>query len=103
VIAAGEGIGPGEINPRHLERSEALERWARDTLLSDDALDLVLLGHTHLPRRVEVAPGRFYLNSGDWLGHRSWVEIEVGESPRLMAWRGGAPAPLHPAPLPRSR
>ncbi len=81
-------------DPRLLERSAALERWARDTLLADDALELVLLGHTHLPRKVEVAPGRFYLNSGDWLAHCTWVELEPGARPRLLAWNGGQPRPF---------
>jgi UDP-2,3-diacylglucosamine hydrolase len=79
---------------RLLERSAALERWARDTLVAEDNLELVLLGHTHLPRKVEVAPGRFYLNSGDWLVHCTWVELEPGARPRLLEWNGGDPRPF---------
>ena len=37
-------------------RSDALEAWARAQLEADSSLDLVVLGHTHDPRRVEVAP-----------------------------------------------
>lgn len=84
----------GPPPPRVLARSEALERWAREQLVAEDELDLVLLGHTHLPRRVEVAPGRFYLNSGDWLQHATWVEVEEVAPPRLMAWNGGDPVPF---------
>jgi UDP-2,3-diacylglucosamine hydrolase len=69
-------------------RAPVLERWARDQLLADPELDLVLLGHTHVPTRREVAPGRFYLNSGDWLHHRSYVEVREGEPPRLLRWDG---------------
>ncbi|MSR23205.1 MAG: UDP-2,3-diacylglucosamine diphosphatase [Gemmatimonadetes bacterium] len=72
-------------------RSEQLERWARDRLLEDEGLDMVLLGHTHLPRMVEVAPGRFYLNSGDWLTHASYLVIETGSAPRLERWNSGLP------------
>jgi UDP-2,3-diacylglucosamine hydrolase len=79
----------GPPGPRTLARSAELERWARDTLLEDDDLDAVVLGHTHLPRRVEVAPGRLYLNAGDWLQHCTWVEMHEGEAPRLMTWDGG--------------
>jgi UDP-2,3-diacylglucosamine hydrolase len=67
-------------------RAPILERWARDRLLADEALDLVLLGHTHLPVRKEVAPGRFYVNSGDWIRHRTYVELEEGCPPRLLHW-----------------
>jgi UDP-2,3-diacylglucosamine hydrolase len=92
---AGEsGAEPGAVHERLLARSEALERWARDQLLAEESLELVLLGHTHLPRKVEVAPGRFYLNSGDWLGHATWVEVEAGAPPRLMEWNGGDPRPF---------
>lgn len=69
-------------------RAPVLERWARDQLLDDPELDLVLLGHTHLPISREIAPGRFYLNSGDWLHHRSFVELRDGTPPRLRTWSG---------------
>ncbi len=69
--------------PPSRERVAALERWARDQLLEDDDLDLVILGHTHHPQRKEISPGRFYINSGDWIHHCSWVEIHQGEPPRL--------------------
>ena len=70
----------------HLERSRILERWARDRLLEDEERHLVLLGHTHIPRRMEVAPGRYYLNSGDWLHHGSYLVIQEGEAPQLKIW-----------------
>lgn len=93
----------GPPTPRTLARSAELERWARDTLLDDEGLDAVLLGHTHLPRRVEVAPGRVYLNSGDWLQHCTWVEMREGETPRLMAWEDGEARPFLPAKPSRSK
>jgi UDP-2,3-diacylglucosamine hydrolase len=74
---------PDEV---HVERSRLLERWARDRLNEDESRELVLLGHTHLPRRVEIAPGRFYLNSGDWLHHRSYLLLRVGSPPLLEQW-----------------
>jgi UDP-2,3-diacylglucosamine hydrolase len=83
------GHADGERTEAHRLRSERLEKWARDRLLEDEALDLVLLGHTHLPRRVEVAPGRFYLNSGDWLTHATYVVLEEGKAPRLECWKKG--------------
>lgn len=73
-------------DPRVLERSGTLERWARDLLGRDETLDAVLLAHTHLPRKVEVAPGRHYVNSGDWLRSASYVVLEEGTPPRLERW-----------------
>ena len=70
-------------------RAAELERWARHVLLDDDAPGVVLLGHTHLPTHVEVAPGRHYLNSGDWLHHNSYVVLPSGEAPYLAQWQNG--------------
>jgi UDP-2,3-diacylglucosamine hydrolase len=79
-------------HPRILARSKALEGWARDAILEDDSLDAVCLGHTHLPRRVEVAPGRWYVNSGDWVNHGTWAVLEPGTAPRLETWDGAEAA-----------
>lgn len=70
-------------------RAGELARWARDRLLEDPQLDAVLLGHVHRPQQVEVAPGRFYLNSGDWLQHRSFAVLPAGEPAYLARWDGG--------------
>jgi UDP-2,3-diacylglucosamine hydrolase len=67
-------------------RSDALEAWATRRLLDDAELDLVLLGHTHLPMAREVAPGRWYVNSGDWVFHRSYVALRPGEPPEMCHW-----------------
>jgi UDP-2,3-diacylglucosamine hydrolase len=67
-------------------RSEALERWAKARLAEDEELALVLLGHTHEPCIREVAEGRWYVNSGDWVRHRSYVTLEDGCEPRLSEW-----------------
>ena len=69
-------------------RSEALERWALEHLAANAALDLVVLGHTHIPRRVEAEPGRWYVNAGDWVHHRSYLVLEEGRPPRLQEWEG---------------
>jgi UDP-2,3-diacylglucosamine hydrolase len=76
--------GPSEGATR---RADALERWARDTLLESEDLDLVVLGHSHVPRKVEVAPGRFYVNAGDWLTNGTYLVLEGGAAPSLLSWR----------------
>jgi UDP-2,3-diacylglucosamine hydrolase len=74
------------------DRAAALEAWAVDKLAAEPHLELVVLGHTHIPALREVAPGRWYLNAGDWVYHHSYAVLEPGEPPRLMEWTG-APAP----------
>ena len=71
---------------RSRSRADALERWARARLVDDEELDQVILGHCHVPGRVEVAPGRFYLNAGDWLTHATYVVLEEGSAPVLERW-----------------
>ena len=69
-------------------RSDILHQWAREKLEKEPSLELVVLGHTHVPILDEVGEGRFYLNAGDWLHHRSYAVLEEGEPPRLKSWEG---------------
>ena len=69
-------------------RGEALQAWAQERLAEDTELELVLLGHTHEPRIREVSKGQWYVNSGDWILHRSYVTLDVGRAPRLTEWNG---------------
>ena len=72
-------------------RSAALEAWAEQSLASDRELEMVLLGHTHRPIVREVTPGRWYVNSGDWVFHQSYVTLKEGEPPRMDDWRERSP------------
>jgi len=74
----------------HLARSAALEAWALGQLAADPELELILLGHTHVPLLREAAPGRWYANSGDWVKHRSYVTLQPGSAPVLAEWNGRA-------------
>lgn len=76
---SGEGEGARR-------RAGALEAWARDRLIEDESLDLVVLGHCHRPARVEIGPGRFYLNAGDWLRSATYTVLEEGRPPDLRRW-----------------
>ena len=80
--------GPSQ---KQMARSEFLERWAVDKLAASPDLDLVVLGHTHVPILKEVFPGRHYLNSGDWLVNKSYAVLSAGQAPRLLKWRNGGP------------
>ncbi len=74
------------------ERAAALERWALDHLDASPDLDLVVLGHTHIPVLREVGEGRWYLNAGDWVYHTSFAVLEPGTVPALHEWKGGGAA-----------
>ncbi len=67
-------------------RAEFLKAWALERLAEDPTLDLVVLGHSHRPEKVEASPGRFYLNGGDWVHNRSYVVLAEGAEPVLADW-----------------
>jgi UDP-2,3-diacylglucosamine hydrolase len=73
-------------------RAAFLEDWARQQLAADASLELVVCGHAHLPALVEVAPGRWYVNAGDWLSHFSYAVVAAG-APRLERWGDQAARP----------
>jgi UDP-2,3-diacylglucosamine hydrolase len=83
LVSKTEDRGPNEDEKR---RAEALEAWAVARLRSDPTLDLVVVGHTHIPVLMEVAPGRWYVNSGDWVTHNSYLVLDPGVPPRVLEW-----------------
>ena len=76
----------GQPSEDEKRRARILEGWALEKLASAPDLDLVVLGHTHIPRLLEVGQGRYYVNAGDWVNHRSYLLLREGESPRLEEW-----------------
>jgi UDP-2,3-diacylglucosamine pyrophosphatase LpxH len=76
---AGQGGGP-----KH--RAPEIEAWAREKLQNDSSLDLVIAGHAHLPAAVEVEPGRFYLNAGDWITNFSYLVVPCEGDPEVRRW-----------------
>jgi UDP-2,3-diacylglucosamine hydrolase len=69
-------------------RSAYIRRWAEERLRTDPSLQLVLAGHAHAALIAEVEPGRFYVNSGDWLGSFDYVVLPPGGGPpELRDWR----------------
>ncbi len=57
------------------ESATAQERYARAVLMARPELGVVMLAHTHRQRVVEVEPGRFYLNAGQWMVDRQYLVI----------------------------
>ncbi len=78
---ASEGTGSeGEGRLAHLVA------WAQNELARDRSLEIVLTGHSHTPAIVEVEAGRYYVNSGDWVVHRSYVTLDERGWPVLHEW-----------------
>ncbi len=68
-------------------RAAALEALAVRELERDEALEIVVFGHTHVPAVVDVG-GRYYVNPGMWMGARSYAVVEASGCPRIEHWRG---------------
>lgn len=79
------GDGPTRLER---DRAETLRTWAHRTLEEDPSLECVVLGHTHIPALDELEGGRFYVNTGDWIYHRSYAVLAPDESPRVERWEG---------------
>ena len=62
-------------DPEARGRSEVLAAHAEELLAEGPELQLVVFGHCHIPELREVEPGRYYLNTGDWIHHCSWGEV----------------------------
>jgi UDP-2,3-diacylglucosamine hydrolase len=68
-------------------RATFLAHWAAEQFAADPALSLVICGHSHEPVLTEMGAGRHYVNSGDWVRHRSYLTIADGSAPQLHEWR----------------
>jgi UDP-2,3-diacylglucosamine hydrolase len=65
--------------------AEGQERYARQVLAQRKDVQVVLMAHTHRQRCVEVEPGRFYLNAGQWVRDRQYAVVTATEI-RLERW-----------------
>jgi UDP-2,3-diacylglucosamine hydrolase len=75
----GEGTGSKPMAP-------IIEAWAREALRRDRQVSVVLAGHSHLPACIEVEPGRFYVNSGDWISHMTYAVVPPRGAPAVQRW-----------------
>jgi UDP-2,3-diacylglucosamine hydrolase len=67
-------------------RANFLEEWARARLAEDPTLSWVVCGHAHVPVIREVAPGRCYVNAGDWITHYTYVTVPAAGPAELRRW-----------------
>ncbi len=83
-------------------RAAFIRNWAEEQLRADPKLDLVLAGHAHQAVRVEVEPGRFYVNSGDWLHDYNYVVLPLGGGPpEPRIWPASTPTMIGGVPQAR--
>jgi UDP-2,3-diacylglucosamine hydrolase len=62
-------------------RAAYIRAWATEQLRTRPEIDLVLAGHSHMRTMMEVAPGRWYVNTGDWLRTFDYVVLPPGGGP----------------------
>lgn len=68
-------------------RAAHIRSWATEQLRARPEVELVVAGHAHLPEVLEVEPGRFYVNAGDWLYHYSYIELSAESGPpEVRTW-----------------
>jgi len=69
------------VDPAKGKEAAALRAYAQQALERGDA-DVVMCGHAHAPARQEfptpTGPG-LYLNTGDWMYHRSYIQWDGAE------------------------
>ncbi len=90
LLSRSEGH-KGSADEGNRLRAKVLEGFAVQKLERDHTLEMVIFGHTHIPVVKELA-GRYYINSGTWMGERSYAVIEASGPPRVEYWREGEPA-----------
>jgi hypothetical protein len=77
--ARGEDGGPKHAAP-------LLEAWAGAPCATCRPPTSPSRDTVTFPALVEVAPGRYYVNSGDWIAHMSYASIPADGPPQLRAW-----------------
>lgn len=86
------GLAEGNKTPEAMDAAAAAqEKYARALLATRTELGIVLLAHTHRQRVVEVEPGRYYLNAGQWMMDRQYLVI-TADRIEPLTWPG-RPAP----------
>ena len=71
------------------DRAAFLQSWGSAQLRADPALAYVVCGHAHRPACVEVQPGRYYLNAGDFIRNFTYIVITPDGRPNLEEWQRG--------------
>jgi UDP-2,3-diacylglucosamine hydrolase len=93
ALASSTEAKAGGFDAAGNSRAAFIRGWAQGQLRADPELDLVLCGHSHATALEEVEPGRFYVNTGDWLQAYNYVVLHHdARPPEPRVWPGGAQA-----------
>ena len=65
----------GRESARSSGRAAILESYAMELLERRHDLELVIFGHCHTPTLKSVADRRCYINTGDWVQHRTFTVV----------------------------
>lgn len=60
------------------EQNEFLVQYCKD-VLKKNQIDYFVFGHRHLPLKIEVSPGTYYINTGEWLTNFSFASFDGTE------------------------
>ncbi|MBX7203562.1 MAG: UDP-2,3-diacylglucosamine diphosphatase [Bacteroidia bacterium] len=73
--------------------NEWLVTYIEQYLQENTRADYFIFGHRHLPLNLEIQPGIFYLNLGDWFNWNSYAVMENGTI-HLRQFESDEPLPL---------
>ena len=103
LLPANAGLGFAQWVSRKLHergedpRTPAILCEQARTLLQRDALDGVVLAHSHVPALHE-GPDGVYANTGNWYEQRTFVRLDE-EGWHLQQWNGGQVQGIESVPL----
>lgn len=64
-----------------VDREDENYLGSAEAIIETGRFDVVVFGHTHLPKKVSFAPGKCYLNAGTWAGVMKLPEEIYAEFP----------------------
>lgn len=103
ILPADLGVGIARWVSRKIQDddpdpavAEILQNRA-DSILSHDALDAVVLAHSHVPT-LRKTPEGTYLNTGNWYEARTFARLDE-EGLHLQRWNGARAEDIESVPL----
>jgi UDP-2,3-diacylglucosamine hydrolase len=92
-LALGSSQASRSYQPR--DEGRGLREVAEATLAGDPALELFVLGHSHVRALERMPGGGVYANAGSWLDAPTYLTV-TAERVSLRSWTGSAEGPeLH--------
>ena len=85
--------GNAHLDQTDYGENEFLLLFSKEYLGKHPDISYFVYGHRHLPVNNEFAPGKHYINLGDWIGHNTFLQAD-GEGVRLLRYHPGAVEPF---------